>query len=302
MLCILFGLPLYFVESKKIWVLIILISLFIALIIGLIKNIEKKELGLFFLILVIIPFIAYTGRFHPGMWTFVELIGIAIIALILSKVYINGKFHLSYFFLFVSLFSINYVIDPYLKLKTFNNESYENSNTAYGLIEKNSEKLLLYNLSDAKTPMHPIAFWIGSKIYQKKQGLTFKQDEGSMHMYDIDIESIKIDKDDTISNIKVSPESNVTTLVKTNNSFIKMKYSDGNYSEYSIFDIYKKNDSQEYDIYNPSYNTKLIDTFSVKIFTNNLIEGTPSIKLKKAQIFNLKQSNNCIQFDFVSCS
>ncbi len=299
---IFFGLPLYFVQTKKIWSLIILILFFLSVFVYIRNYKKNKELILFYLILVILPFIGYTGRFHPGMWTFLELIGIFIIALIFSKIINNDKTHLFYFLTFIGLFIINLIIDPYSELKNFYNQSFDSSKMAYNLIEENNEKLLLYNLADT-TPMHPIAFWIGSKIYHRKQGLTFKKDEGSIHMYDINIESIKIDNKDSNSKIYVSPQKNTTTLVKTNNSIISFKNLNGLYSEYTILDDYKKNDIQEYDIFNTSYNTSLLDTFTVKIFTNKFLIDNPSIKLRNAKIYNLKQNNKYIQFDFVNyCS
>ncbi len=297
-----FGLPLYFVQTKKIWALIILILFSLSVFVYIRKYNKKKELILFYLILVILPFIGYTGRFHPGMWTFLELIGIFISALIFSKIINYDKTNLFYFLTFIGLFIINLIIDPYSELKRFYNQSFDSSKMAYNLIEENNEKLLLYNLADT-TPMHPIAFWIGSKIYHKKQGLTFKKDEGSIHMFDINIESIKIDKNDTNSKIYVSPQKNTTTLVKTNNSIISFKNLNGLYSEYLILDDYKKNDIQEYDIFNTSYYTSLLDTFTVKIFTNKFLIDNLSIKLRYAKIYNLKQKNKYIQFDFVNyCS
>ena len=298
---IFFGLPIYFIQTKKIWALIILILFSLSVFVYIRHYKKNKELILFYLILVILPFIGYTGRFHPGMWTFLELIGIFIIALIFSKIINNYLTRLFYFLTFIGLFSINLIIEPYSELKSFNNESYESSKMAYNLIEANNEKLLLYNLADT-TPIHPIAFWIGSQIYHKKQGLTFKKDEGSMHMYDINIETINIDKNDSSRNFYVSPRKNITTLVKTNNAIISFKFFNGFYSEYSIFDNYKKNNIQEYDIFNPLHIITLSDTFTVKIFTSKSIIGNPAFKLKKSKIYNLQQKNKYIQFDFVSYS
>ena len=252
--------------------------------------------------LAIIPFIGYTGRFHPGMWTFVELIGIVIISKIIFILFDFKKFPYYYLFLFISLFFINQIIEPYWKLKSFLNTSNENSNLAYTLIKKESERIVLYNLSDAAPPMHPIAFWLGSKIYNKQQGLIFKKNERSFHMYDIDIESIKFDTEESIKNIKVTSDNNITTLVNSKNAFIKMNYLDGLMSEYAISDKYKKKSFQEYDIINPFFNQNNIDSFSVNIISNDLITTIPDIKLNKSTILNLKKNRNSIKFDFVSAS
>ena len=256
---IIFGLPLFFVQSKKIWALIILI-------------------------------------------TFSIFIIIYIISLIFSNIFNNDKSHLFYFLIFFGLFSINFIIDPYSKLKFFNNESSESSNLAYTLIEKQSDKIVIYNLNVSTPPMHPIAFWIGSKIYNKQQGLIFKKNERSFHMYNIDIESINIDTDESLRKIKVSSNKNVTTLVNSKNAFIKMNYLDRLTSEYAISENYKKNIYQEYDIINPLFHQNNIDTFTVNIFSNDLISIIPEIKLNKSKVLNLKKNKNSIKFDFVSAS
>lgn len=296
-----FGISHFFLELGKIWFFLSLLLFSFYVFLYVKKNKEKKDFKLIYLFLAIVPFIGYTGRFHPGMWTFVELIGIAIISKIILFSF-DFKKYPNYLLLFICLFFINQIIEPYWKLKSFLNTSNENSNLAYTLIKKGSERIVLYNLTDGSPTIHPIVFWLGSKIYNKQQGLIYKKNERSFHMYDIDMEIIKLDTEESIRNLKVTSNNNVTTLVNTKNAFIKIKYLDRLISEYAISDKYKKNNLQEYDIINPFFNQNNLDKFSVNIISNDFIASIPDIKLNTSTISNLKKYRNSIKFDFVSSS
>ena len=88
--------------------------------------------------------------------------------------------------------------------------------------------------------MHPIAFWLGFKIFNKYQGLTYEKKSNSLHMYGIDIESINLTKNGIEKQFILSKEKNVTSLIRSKNSFIKFDYNNGLNFEYSIFKNYKK--------------------------------------------------------------
>jgi hypothetical protein len=296
---ILFGIPLYFFETKNIFSILILLFFFIKLVLFVATKNYKQDLILLFSFLITLPFIGFTGRFHPGLWTFVEILGIAIV----SKIFLNQKGLSPYLlFLCAGLFLVGRYVDPFSKLKSFNSESYEISNLAYSLIDVNSQKLLLFDLSTASMPIHPIAFWLGSEIYNKKQGLSFNKKEKSIHMYDMDIEVLSMNKDEVSCILSTPILSKESNLIRTNYGFIHINRSDSIYSEYGILEDYKKNRFQHYDIFNPYFNLRLEDTISVRISTKKFINKKANIRIQNSKIFNLKYLDNEIYFDFISNS
>ena len=121
-------------------------------------------------------------------------------------------------------------------------------------------------------------------------------------MYGIDIESINLTKNGIEKQFILSKEKNVTSLIRSKNSFIKFDYNNGLNFEYSIFKNYKKRSSQQYEIFNPFFYKEKVDTFSVRIFTEDVVRSRPNIKIKNAEILDLILNKNTINFKFVSHS
>lgn len=293
------GIPLYLFLWNRI------IAFISASIIGILSFyfFKKRKLSgnklLCTLTLSLLPFVAYTGRFHPGMWTFVVIIGIFFISSILSGIFQNKGSFVVYSSLSLFLVFINIPINAYSTFKAFYKESSENSIVSYKLISPKTQKLLIYNLASYEPILHPIPFWIGYKIFNKKKGLVFSKFDNSIHMYGIDIETLNFDKKDSLCYINLTKDKNVSTIVNTSNSTFSLKYTDSIKFEYSILEKYRSDLFQQYDFINPFIIKGSLDTFKVKILTNDLINRKPNIKFLKANTFNFQYSNNCIQFEFI---
>jgi hypothetical protein len=197
-----FGIPRYLFKNFGIYHLIALTSFVLVFsyrflyseILSWIKiSNSPQNLSLFISLFLTIPVTWYTGRYHIGMWTFLGIIFIMITANVIVNI-LNSATRseiIKYFFIAglipLSLYS-NATIRPHELTKELYQKETESSIAAYTAINSGADHLVVVKLRDAEQLMHPLAFWIGNKIYNNEPGLKFDENSGAMRIHNMLIE------------------------------------------------------------------------------------------------------------------
>jgi hypothetical protein len=144
--------------------------------------------------------VLYTARVEPGFWLLVGIVFCIICADITLEV-INKYFKdkglnvvrkvvfiivLTLIPLFVLL---NGVVQPFKQGELLYERPYESSQAAYKTINEDADRIIMIRLPDAEDHMHPMAFWLGNKIYNKKAGLWLYPEYYQMLFKNLNIES-----------------------------------------------------------------------------------------------------------------
>jgi hypothetical protein len=87
----------------------------------------------------------------------------------------------------LSIYS-NATIRPHEHTKDVYRKETESSIAAYTAINSAADHLVVVKLRDADQLMHPLAFWIGNKIYNNEPGLKFDENSGAMRIHNMIIE------------------------------------------------------------------------------------------------------------------
>jgi len=194
---LLFNIPKYIIELEFKYLIIssiLLVTIFIISFFKLNKFSSKKYgYSLFFGIVLSIPVIMYTGRYHPGLWTALSIVIIIFISDIIINFFKNSNFSVNKYnfyliFFCLTFFVINQITQPHKKFIDNYNYITKSSNIAYSLINDSSSKIGVIRLPNAIDLMHPVAFWVGNQIYNKKNGLIYIEKYNSLHMLGINIE------------------------------------------------------------------------------------------------------------------
>jgi hypothetical protein len=137
--------------------------------------------------------IMYTGRYHPGMWSFSGILFIVAFSDIIKNTVENFRInlrgeHFVFIFFIVFIAVINYVTKPYNNLVHFYKEINRTSNAAYNVLGSSVNKIVVVRLPNAPDLVHPIAFWIGNQIYHQSPGLSYFPDHNILRMKNMYIE------------------------------------------------------------------------------------------------------------------
>lgn len=134
--------------------------------------------GFYLFVAFIAQFLAvlYTGRVESGMWLLVGIVFCIICADIILEV-INKHFkdnglyavrkavYIVVLILIPSFVFLNGVVQPFNQAEKHYRLPYESSQAAYKAIAESADRLVTIRLSGAEELMHPMAFWLGNKIY-----------------------------------------------------------------------------------------------------------------------------------------
>jgi len=162
-------------------------------ILGLILFIVRNKVDLFknrntnallFSSILSVFVIMYTGRYHPGMWSFSGIIKSTVENFRISL----RSEHFVFIFFIVFIAVINYVTKPYNNLVDFYKEINRTSNAAYNVLGSSVNKIVVVRLPNAPDLVHPIAFWIGNQIYHQSPGLSYFPDHNILRMKNMYIE------------------------------------------------------------------------------------------------------------------
>ncbi len=141
-----------------------------------------------------VPIAMYTGRYHPGLWTFFGIILIFIFSDFISNL-------LDFFFqkgitknlaicgIVILLILANNKIKPFYAMKKSYQEVAESSIAAYKALNTVSDHVVVVRLPGAEELFHPIAFWIGNKIYNNEPGLSYDIQKNAMVLKGMDIQN-----------------------------------------------------------------------------------------------------------------
>ena len=136
-------------------------------------------------LLVQIACIIYTARFHYGMWLLPGIVLWLMIADVLvnlmKKVSADKRYFHVLFYGFIAVWVIifswsNEASGVIHKADSFYHRHYLSSNEAYRAIGEKADRIVAIRLPGAEELMHPIAFWIGNKIYNGDPGLSLYPD------------------------------------------------------------------------------------------------------------------------------
>lgn len=126
--------------------------------------------------------VLYTGRADPGMWTLVGLIfwmvmtDVIVTAFKKLRVKQDNRYTFNRTLLFVSvavpfLALINQTVQPLKRAESHYRRPYQSSQAAYKAIAEGAERIVVIRLPDAEELMHPMAFWLGNRIYNGQPSL-----------------------------------------------------------------------------------------------------------------------------------
>jgi hypothetical protein len=192
---------------------------------------SPKNVYLFISLMLTIPVAWYTGRYHPGMWTFLGIIFVIVLAdtiiNILDATFSNEiiKYSLIALLIPLSVFS-NASIRPHEQTKEFYRKQTNSSIAAYTAINSASDHLVVVKLRGADELMHPWAFWLGNKIYNNEPGLQFDKNSGAMRFHNIFVEYYENELNNTFefyrSYVDNRTKTNSIVLFKNKNMFFKV--------------------------------------------------------------------------------
>ena len=158
----------------------------------------------------------------------------------------------------------NLLARPYSKFKKYYNYASSSTNAAYDLIPVTSNKIIVYKYLDSNELIVPIAFWIGNEIQKKRNGLLYKNSEKSMSPIGLNIEYINLKNLQIDYPSLLNQSAKQTTLIKSNNSFIKLNNP-------SIFNtiyesrIYKNTPNESFDLLFPNKKSQDSISFIVEV-------------------------------------
>ncbi len=292
------GLPIFIIKTYNILALILLSILILIVLRFMLINKYWYLNRLFLSFVILIPFIGYAGRFHLGMWAFVELLGISLLVFVIGDLFKKKQIYSLFFY--VVLFIITNTLEVHSKtIEVFNNSS-KVTNDVNRILGKKFSKLVLFNFENFE--IHPIAFWLGAKIYNGDSGLSYSFSDKSIHMYGIDIEKSKIDDNKLLLCLRNGLNKDAVILYKSNNSYIKFSNNNGLSSEYIIFDERKNRSLNNFKIFNPYIFGGLSDTLNFKIISTNKILKKPTISVSDGIIYNCKALADTLTFKIVTSS
>lgn len=145
-----------------------------------IKNIKKiffisnVSVGLLGGVLFQICTIAYTGRNEPGMWT---IAGVFYLYILSDCLYNFLSRVLSFRYLFVSTILILLPVNLLQPISALADGYYffqeVDSTAAFRSINQNIDDFTIIKLPGAREQLHPTAFWLGNKIFNKAASLEY---------------------------------------------------------------------------------------------------------------------------------
>lgn len=292
------GLPIFAIKTHNILAFILFSILILVVFRFFIKNKRWYTKKLFLSFAILIPFIGYAGRYHLGMWTFVELLGISLLIFVIDDFLKNKQIYSLYFYIIIFITS-NCLIVHSKTLEVFNNSS-KLTNDVNRILGKKFSKLILFNFENFE--IHPIAFWLGAKIYNGDLGLSYSFSDKSIHMYGIDIEKGKIDDIKLLKCLSNGLNKDATILYKSHNSYIKFSNNNCLTSEYIIFDEFRNRSFNNFKIFNPHVIGGLSDTLNFKIIATKKIIKNPKISVSNGIIYNVEILGNTLTFKIVTRS
>ena len=191
----LYGLPKYlFFNPHQAFVVFPALGLILFIVKGRVDLFKNRDTNaLLFSSVLSVFVIMYTGRHHPGMWTFSGIIFVVAFSDIIKRTIENFKIsvrnqHLVFIFLIAFIAVINYVTGPFNKYVNFYQEINRVSNAAFRVLGSPVNKIVVVRLPDALDLVHPIAFWIGNQMYHKSPGLSYFSDHNILRMKNMYIE------------------------------------------------------------------------------------------------------------------
>ena len=264
-----YGIPKYsFSNYSSALLAIFPISIFIFIIrhkIDLFSN--QNTNALMFSSILTLPICMFTGRYFPGLWTFVGIIFVIafsdIIVRTMGKLLRTDSGRAGWLTaLILSLLFFNLKAQPFQHRSNDYRNVNESSIVAFKLIDYGSKQLTLVRLPGAEELSHPIAFWIGNQIYHKRPGLSYFKDYNILRMSDMFIESYKNSENKMFSFFEGflnKRTHNGLILFKTRNVFFTF---DGGKSNSVIFraSSLPNSPSDFYEIYLPQF----VSTVSTK--------------------------------------
>lgn len=111
--------------------------------------------------------VMYTGRAEPGMWTLPGTILCMVLADLLSQ-----KASIKTAVALIMMFAVlNEAVRPFDRAEKYYRRPFESSQAAYRALNEATDRIVVVRLPEAEPLMHPMAFWMGNKIYHKEPGL-----------------------------------------------------------------------------------------------------------------------------------
>lgn len=257
-----FNIPKFVIQTKEysIYFLLPLVFIFVISLYYFRKRILLTKYGYAFLgaFVMSLPFIMYTGRYHPGLWTILGIVGLIVFVDIFSNFIKKMKFtefqtNVCLILLCFFLFGFNKMTQAHEKMKESYMQVANSSKSAYELIGSSENKIVIIRLPDAKELMHPIAFWLGNKIYNKDYALYYNPKDYAMHMNGINIEQYENNSNYEFIYFKnLHINNNVDVIFKNRNSFFKLG---DDLSDIDIFNasIIPESNADSFDIYIPDF-------------------------------------------------
>ena len=169
-----------FLRTPK--VIVTIFPLFIVFIYLVYKFKLLSKIGVYLFVGFILQIfcILHTGRFGAGMWTFAGIIFCIIITDIIYQV-INRwskdkeyipKAAYTFVLLAIAFFAlVNEIVQPFKKADLLYGFPRKSSQAAYKAINEGADRIVIVRLPEAEELMHPMAFWMGNKIYNKEPSL-----------------------------------------------------------------------------------------------------------------------------------
>jgi len=152
--------------------------------------------ALMFASILTLPVCMVTGRYHPGLWTFVGIIFVIALANIIvdtlnkfSLTDAKRTYCLTTFILLLLFFNLE--SQPFQRMSHSYKDVNESSIVAFNLINSGIKKLTVVRLPGAEELPHMIAFWIGNQIYHKHPGLVYFKEANILRMSNMFIEVYK---------------------------------------------------------------------------------------------------------------
>jgi hypothetical protein len=192
-------------------------------------------IALFFACLSQILFILYTGRREAGMWVLAGIISwmisVDIIYLTAKKILkeerrVRTVVYFSIAVIIPFLFTHNTGAQPLLPAELYYHRHYESSQAAYRAIDENADRIVLLRLPGAEPLMHPMAFWMGNKIYHKEPGFGFYPEYNIITFKNMNIESHENPEERIFEHFRPflvpRPGNEEVVVVKDRNSFSRI--------------------------------------------------------------------------------
>jgi hypothetical protein len=303
----LYGIPQYsFFNFSKALVILLPIGLFLFFIrkkINLFKN--QNSNALIFASTLTLPVCMFTGRYFPGLWTFIGII----LIIALSDIIINtiDNFLLSdtkknYWLsaLILLLLFLNFTIQPFQRMSSIYKDVHETSIAAFNVINSATNQLTIVKLPDAEDLPHPVAFWIGNQIYNRNSGLSYFKKYNVLRMNEMYIEAYKNPENKKFAffeNLLNNRINNSFTLFKNRNTFFTLDRDGSNNTIFRASSLPKSSNAL-YDIYLPQFikNTSLKNNLTVELLLGQKVSSLDKLTYGEKPILDFKIDGNKLSF------